>query len=111
MTNFGFVEYDKVIHVGTNGKMNEMSAAMGLTSLESMDGFIAVNARNYRQYREALAPLAGIRLVTYDDNERGNYQYIVTEIDRRVTGISRDQLVRVLHAEGILARRYFYPGC
>jgi len=25
--------------------------------------------------------------------------------------VSRDQLLEVLHAENILARRYFYPGC
>ena len=30
---------------------------------------------------------------------------------RRPAGISRDDLVRVLHAENVLARRYFYPGC
>jgi dTDP-4-amino-4,6-dideoxygalactose transaminase len=32
------------------------------------------------------------------------------EIDPEQTGISRDTLVKVLHAENILARRYFYPG-
>jgi dTDP-4-amino-4,6-dideoxygalactose transaminase len=26
-------------------------------------------------------------------------------------GIGRDELMGVLHAENILARRYFYPGC
>jgi dTDP-4-amino-4,6-dideoxygalactose transaminase len=111
MTNFGFVEYDKVIHVGTNGKMNEMSAAMGLTSLESMDAFIAVNARNYRQYREAVAQLPGVVLLAHDESECCNYQNVVVEIAPRITGISRDDLVRILHAEGVLARRYFYPGC
>src|SRR6185312_10178031 len=55
MRNFGFVNYDKVTHVGTNGKMNEMSGAMGLTSLEDMAHFIEVNKANYRAYREGLA--------------------------------------------------------
>jgi dTDP-4-amino-4,6-dideoxygalactose transaminase len=31
MRNFGFAGYDKVVYVGTNGKMSEISAAMGLT--------------------------------------------------------------------------------
>src|SRR5262249_24297819 len=26
-------------------------------------------------------------------------------------GISRDELIEVLFAENVLARRYFYPGC
>ena len=26
-------------------------------------------------------------------------------------GLSRDRLVQLLHAENLIARRYFYPGC
>jgi dTDP-4-amino-4,6-dideoxygalactose transaminase len=36
---------------------------------------------------------------------------VIIEVDETVTGVSRDVLVRVLHAENVLARRYFYPGC
>lgn len=111
MKNFGFVDYDDVVHIGTNGKMNEVSAAMGLTSLESMDSFIFINRRNYNQYRQQLADIAGVRLLSYDESEAGNFQYVVLEIDEAVTHISRDQLREVLLAENILARRYFYPGC
>lgn len=111
MKNFGFVHYDKVIHVGSNGKMNEMSAAMGLTSLESMEEFIAINRRNYLCYRQNLAGLPGVSLVAYDKRERNNYQYVVARIDRAAAGISRDELVNVLHADNVIARRYFHPGC
>jgi dTDP-4-amino-4,6-dideoxygalactose transaminase len=111
MKNFGFSGYDNVIYIGTNGKMTEISAAMGLTSLESLDDFIEVNHRNYRQYRDELNDLPGVRFVKYDEAEKNNYQYIVMEIDENITGIHRDTLVSILHAENILARRYFYPGC
>lgn len=111
MKNFGFIGYDRVSSIGTNGKMSEVSAAMGLTSLESFDEFIAVNRRNYRQYRERLMPVPGIRLLFYDENEKCNYQYIVLEVDAAVTRVSRDDIVRVLLAENVIARRYFYPGC
>jgi len=111
MKNFGFAGFDNVIYIGTNGKMNEISAAMGLTGLESLDNFIAVNQRNYRQYQQELSGLAGIRMISYDDTERCNYQYIVLEIDETVTGIGRDQILRILQAENVIARRYFYPGC
>ena len=47
MRNFGFAGYDKVIYAGTNGKMTEICAAMGLTSLESMQGMLAANRRNF----------------------------------------------------------------
>ncbi|MBI3922077.1 MAG: aminotransferase class I/II-fold pyridoxal phosphate-dependent enzyme [Armatimonadetes bacterium] len=111
MSNFGFAGYDRVIYLGTNGKMNEVSAAMGLTSLENLDDFIAVNYRNYRQYQTELAGLPGLRMETYNESEKNNYQYIVLEIDEAATGLSRDLVVEILHAENILARRYFYPGC
>lgn len=111
MKNFGFAGYDNVIYVGTNGKMNEVSAAMGLTGLESLDQFIATNYRNYKQYQHELANVPGVQLVTYDETEKCNYQYVILEIDERMTQVSRDQLVRILHAENVLARRYFFPGC
>lgn len=111
MTNFGFVDYDKVIYVGTNGKMTEVSAAMGLTGLESLDDFIAANRRNYAAYQDGLRGIPGLQLISFNEAERNNYQYVIVEVDESCAGISRDDLVRVLHAENILARRYFYPGC
>src|SRR5262245_30020873 len=36
MRNFGFRGYDNVIHPGTNGKMPEVNAAMGLVNLEGV---------------------------------------------------------------------------
>lgn len=111
MKNFGFAGNDKVIYIGTNGKMSEMSAAMGLTSLESIDEFISANFRNYRLYKEYLSDITGINLVVYNENERCNFQYIILEIDETVTQISRDDIVKVLAAENVMARRYFYPGC
>lgn len=111
MKNFGFVGMDNVDYIGTNGKMNEVSAAMGITSLESLDEFIAVNHRNYKQYVRALADIPGIKLLTFDQREECNYQYIVIEVDEKLAGITRDHLFDILHRENVLARRYFYPGC
>jgi dTDP-4-amino-4,6-dideoxygalactose transaminase len=111
MKNFGFAGYDNVIYIGTNGKMNEASAAMGLTNLESLDEFIAVNRRNYECYDSGLKDIPGIKILRYENNEKQNYQYIVIEVDESETGLSRDELLKVLHSENVLARRYFYPGC
>ncbi len=110
MKNFGFAGYDKVIYVGTNGKMNEMSAAMGLTGLDSLEEFIAVNRANHEAYGRALAGIPGITLTAYDPANRNNYQYVVCEVEAGEFGLTRDELTRALHAENVLARRYFAPA-
>jgi dTDP-4-amino-4,6-dideoxygalactose transaminase len=111
MRNFGFSGYDNVIYIGTNGKMTEVCAAMGLTSLESLEQFVETNRRNHGAYRRELQRIPSITLVDYDEGERSNYQYIVLEIDEAAAGLTRDELVDVLFAENVLARRYFFPGC
>ena len=111
MINFGFAGYDDVASVGTNGKMHEVSAAMGLNSLDGAETFIAANRTNYESYRAALSGVPGFTMLRYDDSNKSNFQYVVVEVDAERAGLSRDELVEVLRLEGVLARRYFYPGC
>jgi len=111
MKNFGFAGYDNVIYIGTNGKMTEVCAAMGLTNLESIEDIFIINRTNYECYNSGLKNIPGIKLLQYANHEKQNYQYIVLEVDEAKTGLSRDELLKVLHAENVLARKYFYPGC
>jgi dTDP-4-amino-4,6-dideoxygalactose transaminase len=111
LRNFGFVGYDCVTAIGTNGKMSELAAAVGLTSLDNMATIVAANRANYECYRRTLANIAGITLVPCDAQVSSNFQYVVIEVDERAAGLSRDELAAVLSAENVLARRYFFPGC
>lgn len=110
MRNFGFKGYDNVIHPGTNGKMIEACAAMGLANLDIFDNVIAANIRNYDAYRDAFAGIAGLRLLPYEPGERNSHHYVVIEVDKKFPA-SRDELIAALQAENVLARRYFWPGC
>jgi len=111
MRNFGFAGEDRLTSLGTNAKMSEVAAAMGLTSLECADEIAAINRPNHAAYRRGLAGVSGVEVMTCPDGERHNYQFAVLEIEAGVAGLSRDELRDVLRAEGVLARRYFYPGC
>lgn len=111
MRNFGFQGYDHVVTNGINAKMPEISAAMGLCCLERMDEAAAWNRRNYQLYAAHLRNLPGIDLFAYDEAEQGNYQYLVVEVDPERCPKKRDELVDALHSRGIMARRYFWPGC
>ncbi|MET0109896.1 MAG: aminotransferase class I/II-fold pyridoxal phosphate-dependent enzyme [Candidatus Thiodiazotropha sp.] len=110
MRNFGFSGIDNVILPGTNGKMTELSAAMGLANLRTIDRSIEHNLQIYQTYHEQLAGISTIGLLEYDDNESNNYQYIVVQVSKD-SQVSRDHLFKALQAENVLARRYFWPGC
>ena len=83
---------------------------MGLTSLDAYDDIVGVNRRNYDAYVERLSKIPGLRVFHHDGSRPHNFHYVVVDIDEEVLGLSRDEVVKVLEAENVLARRYFYPG-
>jgi dTDP-4-amino-4,6-dideoxygalactose transaminase len=107
--NFGFAGYDYVVDVGTNAKMSELSAALGLSTLEQLGDFVARNRRNHNAYESHFEGIPGVRLSSRQDSGRHNFHYVVFETDPDI--VNRDDLTTMLHAENVLARRYFYPGC
>lgn len=98
------------MYLGTNAKMTEICAAMGLTNLQSVDSFFKKNKTVHEKYKQHLSNIPGLRLLEYDPKEQNNYQYIVLEVDEAIIGLTRDEIIKILHEENILARRYFYPG-
>lgn len=116
MQNFGFSDVDRVEHIGINGKMTEVCAAMGLANLRSIDLFMAANRRNYAAYEHAVSEIEGLRLIhppgNGDSGEaiKTNQQYVVVEVAEAFP-LERDELMRRLHGENVLVRRYFWPGC
>lgn len=110
MRNFGFAGFDNVIYPGTNGKMTEIAAAFGLTNLEDLDTFVGANRINYEAYREGIAGLPGISILEFNKAEKNNFQYVVLEVSPEFP-VARDEIVRTFHAENVLVRKYFWPGC
>lgn len=109
MRNFGFAGFDNVIHPGTNGKMIEICAAMGLTNFDSHNDVVAINKRNHAAYTAALSVIPGVSVLPYDPGEQNSYHYIIVELQKG-SAASRDQLVAALQAENVMARKYFWPG-
>jgi dTDP-4-amino-4,6-dideoxygalactose transaminase len=109
MRNFGFVGEDAVASDGTNGKMSEISAAMGLVNLDGIQTFIDVNRRNHEAYTRELAGLQGVSVLPMPEGDTSNYQYVVLVVDPTCAR-GRDEILARLRAENVLARRYFWPG-
>ncbi|UQX05404.1 aminotransferase class I/II-fold pyridoxal phosphate-dependent enzyme [Streptomyces sp. RerS4] len=102
LANFG-KGLDEVSQAGgTNAKMSEAAAAMGLTSLDALPAYVEANQACQRGYRDGLARIPGLTLRLPDDTERHNHQYTVLEVDEHVTGLGRDLLMELLRAENAL---------
>jgi dTDP-4-amino-4,6-dideoxygalactose transaminase len=111
MRNFGIAGYDHISRLGTNGKMQEISAAMGLCLLDEIDHLLAVNRRNYALYSQVFQNIPGISLLPLDQPDKLNCQYIVTTLNKEAPPHLRDALVEALWAENLLVRKYFHPAC
>ena len=110
LKNFGFKNEVEVVMPGTNAKMNEFQALMGLKMLEYLDHIIAKRSRIYRVYKERLNTIEGIGFSPdFAPNIQYNYAYVPVLIDPNEFGIDRDALYESLKEYNILTRRYFYP--
>jgi len=108
--NFGFTEYDQVDCIGTNAKMSEVHAAMGLANLETIDEILAQTKNVYDAYDDGLRSIKGLELVGPRAKAETNHYYIPVLVDEAKFGMTRDELVARLHEQNVLVRRYFYPG-
>lgn len=94
----------------SNGRMSEAQAAIALMSLEDYPAIQARNKSLFDAYSLRLSGIPGIRLLHPTNVSNSNYQYAACELDEDLYGLSRNQLLRLLQSENVIARRYFYPG-
>jgi len=106
MRQFGFRGQANVVSEGINGKMSEVHAAMGILSLRELEAQVAHNREEYKRYMDGLEPIPDLSL-----GYTGKNFHCVPVLVSPSCPLTRDELVTILLKEGILARRYFYPGC
>ncbi len=108
LKNFGFADEVTIVGPGTNGKMNELQAALGLVQLRHVDGAIAKRRKIATLYRERLSGLRGIGLLPEIEEVTSNFAYMPIFVDETYP-LSRDELYDSLRSRGYFGRRYFYP--
>lgn len=109
LKNFGIRNEEVVDGVGANAKMNEFQAAMGLCNLRHIEEEMCKRKRLAECYRERLEGTRGVQLNTIQKDVVLNYAYFPVVIHAEQFGASRDDVCQKLKAEGIYARKYFYP--
>lgn len=107
IVNFGFRGQEDAVHVGTNARMNEFEAAMGICNLRHIDEEIEKRKNVASIYYEKLSEIDGIFLPKPQKGIKWNYSYFPVIFDPNI--ISRDKIKEELEKRNIYARKYFYP--
>ena len=107
IVNFGFVNQEEADYVGTNARMNEFEAAMGICNLRHLDEEIAKRKIAGDRYLERLEGTKGIKFIYPEKGLKWNYAYYPVLFDGYK--YSRDEVKANLEKENIFARKYFYP--
>lgn len=106
--NFG-VKGESLECFGTNAKMNEFQAAMGICNLRHIDEELALRKKVYEAYTQRLQDVRGLILLQCVNGIKQNYAYYPVLVDENEFGINRDELCERLASHNIGARKYFYP--
>ena len=110
LKNFGFNSNGEVVMPGTNAKMSEVHAVMGLLLLDYLDDIIAKQKNLTACYREMLSEIPGVSVYPELPTEVDyNYSYLPVEIYDEEFGMNRDRLYETLIKYNVFSRPYFYP--
>ena len=107
MKGFGLHGQEECVYVGTNAKMSEFQAAMGICNLRHLDAEIAKRRLVVEQYRKRLSGVEGIKLCPEQKDVESNYAYFPVVFDGYK--LTRDEVFALLGQNNIVARKYFYP--
>lgn len=107
--NFGISSPEDVTEIGTNAKMNEFQAAMGICNLRHLDHQIARRKEVASCYRQHLDGIEGLRCLVPQKGVTSNYAYFPVIFDEKKFKKTRNEVAAALKKENILARKYFYP--
>ncbi len=111
LRNFGIRNIDSVMEPGTNGKLNEIQAAVGILLLKEVNKEIEKRKEITNLYRDMLKNIPGIVTRKDLDGVFHNYAYFVITVEEEEYGLSRDKLFDKLAEYNVIARKYFYPLC
>jgi len=104
--NFGLVG-DECTECGFNGKMTEISAAMGICNLKYLDENISRRRECVKAYESVLRDASGIRLMTTRSGVESNYGYMPIRVIKDECAVDRDLLFDRLMEKNIFTRKYY----
>ncbi len=108
--NFGYVEDGIIASQGSNGKMSDLHAAVGIANLECFAAELAGRQRIAALLRQALGHVPQFNLLPEGASGNDSYFPIFLQGDAEQLTIARPRIIDRLRAEGIFTRPYFWPS-
>jgi len=105
LINFGIENQESIPELGTNAKMNEFEAAMGLALLDDMAMVSDKRQAIYEKYQQELAGITTFQQQNNDTTQNFSYFPIILK-DKEQTLLVQ----KALNEKNIFPRRYFYPS-
>lgn len=107
LKNFGISSPESVDFIGSNSKMNEFQASMGLCNLKELEKEIGKRKKVVDRYFENLSEVKGIKLNKISEDVKSNYAYFPIRFENYK--MTRDEVHDLLLKNNIVSRKYFYP--
>jgi dTDP-4-amino-4,6-dideoxygalactose transaminase len=107
---FGIERPDHVVQIGTNAKLSEFHAVMGLANFDHIDRIMRLNQENYNTYREIFSDSGVGEILELDKFGESNYQYVVLELSDNFVP-ERDKVIAHFELLNVYLRKYFWPSC
>ena len=105
LINFGIENEESIPELGTNAKMNEFEAAMGLCMLDEMEMISRKRKEVYERYKKELEDL--VQFQDQNNNSTQNYAYFPILLKDEEQAL---KVQKALNEKKIFPRRYFYPS-
>jgi dTDP-4-amino-4,6-dideoxygalactose transaminase len=96
---------------GVNGRLPEISAALGRASLARLPATAAARREAAAVYTDALTDVPGVLFQAIPDIAESSWKDFCIRLDVAEAGLSRDALRSALAAAGIDTRAYYSPPC
>ena len=103
--NFGIKNKKSIVSVGTNNKINEFQAAMGLCVLDDMKKLDIERERVYNLYMSEIASVVNFPLQNINSSRNFSYFPILLDSEK----VLKDLQLK-FEKSNIFTRRYFYPS-
>lgn len=107
LRNFGICNAEVIDEIGTNAKMNEFQAIMGLCNLKHIESEIRKRKIVAERYKRNLQGIVGIQLNQVQIGVESNYAYFPVVFNEKEFGATRDEIHKELEYNKIYSRKYF----